>query len=211
MTYKTTTINGWDGALDTLGTVAGEPTQGETIVIDSQSVPKAAPKPTTVVAHLAGGASTTSSSVSLFVPLTSSAYPYFLEIGPLAINNVARLTSAASAGLTWLYNVYGGGATRYVNALQITTVGTYRLRAVWCVGSLSVSGAYVDVQWQTSSGVKLGPITRLGRSDEKRNSCEGVVEITTSDVVGLYVHSLNGAKYNLDNFDNILISVEKIA
>ena len=67
------------------------------------------------------------------------------------------------------------------------------------------------MQWQTASGTRLGPITRLGRSDEKRNSCEGVIEIVASDVVGLYVHSLSGAKYNLDNFDNILISVEKIA
>ena len=115
------------------------------------------------------------------------------------------------AGVTWLYNVYGGGATRYVNAVEIANSGTYRVSATWCVGSLSTSGAYIDVQWQTSSGDRLGPITRLGRSNEKRNSCLGVVEVSASVVVGLYVHTISGAKYNLDNFNNILITVEKIA
>ena len=161
-------------------------------------------------AYLHGGNPTTTSSVSLFVPLTGSSYPYFLEIGPLKIANVPRLVSYITSGFSWIYNVYGSGATTYVNGVYISTPGTYRLSLDWCVGSLSSSGSYVDVQWQTGGGTALGPITRIGRSNEKRNSCIGYVEVSTTATVGLYIHAISGAKYNLDNFNDIFASVEKM-
>lgn len=161
-------------------------------------------------AYLHGGNPTTSSSVNLFVPLTGSSYPYFLELGPLQISNVQRLASYTTSGFSWIYNTYSGGATRYVNGVDISSAGTYRLSLDWCVGSLSSSGSYVDVQWQTAGGAALGPITRIGRSDEKRNSCVGYIEVSTTATVGLYVHAISGAKYNLDNFLDIFASVEKM-
>lgn len=156
-----------------------------------------------------GGANTTTSSVSLFVPLSNSIYPYFLEIAPLKINNIPRLSVSTEAGFTWQYNAYGTRNTLYVNSLLITEAGVYDLSLDWCAGSLSASGAYIDVQWQTAGGTALGPIARLGRSDEHRRPCTGRVSVASSEVVGLYVHAVNGAKYNLDNFQNILITVER--
>lgn len=196
-------------ALDALD-VIGEANGGEVVRVDSLNELSAVKAPHRSRAYVAGGNPAGSSSVNLFVPITSSAYPYFLEVGPLFISGIARLSSSSNSGFTWLYNSYGGGATRYVNGLQITGSGLYRLSADWCVGSLSASGAYVDVQWQTSTGEQLGPIVRIGRSDEKRNSCLGYVNVTTSAIVGLYVHAISGAKYNLDNFNDILIYAEKV-
>jgi len=190
--------------------VIGEANGGEVIRVDSLNEMSAIKAPHRSRAYVAGGNPSGASSVNLFVPITSSTYPYFLEIGPLFISGIARLSSSSDSGLTWLYNSYGGGNTRYANGLQITGSGLYRLSADWCVGSLSASGAYVDVQWQTSTGEQLGPIVRIGRSDEKRNSCVGYVNVTTSAVVGLYVHAISNAKYNLDNFNDILIYAEKV-
>lgn len=190
--------------------VIGEANGGEVIRVDSLNEMSAIKAPHRSRAYVAGGNPYLASSVNLSVPVTGSTYPYFLEIGPLLISSSVRLSSSSDSGLTWLYNSYGGGKTRYVNGLQITGSGLYRLSADWCVGSLSASGAYVDVQWQTSTGEQLGPIVRIGRSDEKRNSCLGYVNVTTSAIVGLYVHAISGAKYNLDNFNDILIYAEKV-
>jgi hypothetical protein len=203
------TLQGQVTALDALD-VIGEANDGDVVGVNSLNELSAVKLPQRSRAYVAGGTTWGASTVDLFVPITNSAYPYFLEVGPLFIATTARLGFSSDSGLTWLYNTYTGGATTYVNGLQISNSGLYRLSADWCVGSLSTSGAYVDVQWQTSTGEQLGPIVRIGRSDEKRNTCVGYVNVTTSAIVGLYVHAISNAKYNLDNFNDILIYAEKV-
>lgn len=163
-----------------------------------------------IKAYAHGGNPTTTSNVSLYVPLTGSAYPYFLELGPLSINNTPRISAQAVSGFTWLYNTYSTGRTKYINAVSITQAGEYALSLDWCGGALTPSGAYIEVQWQTAAGVALGPRARLGRKDETMTPVVGRVTVTSSVVVGLYVHAVSGVRYNLDNFLDIFATVEEI-
>jgi hypothetical protein len=216
MSHLSNSINGAspdsEGALSLSASsmISQSPSSGQHLGLDAGNVEPIAVSGNRLKAYLHGGAPTTSSSVNLVVPLTGSSYPYFLELGPLKTSNIPRLSSYVTSGFSWIYNTYGGGATTYVNGVSISGAGTYRLSLDWCVGSLSSSGSYVDVQWQTGEGAALGPITRIGRSNEKRNSCVGYVEVSTTATVGLYVHAISGAKYNLDNFLDIFASVEKM-
>lgn len=176
----------------------------------------AAALPTTTFRALIGdGTPTIESNVQIAVPVAGSSYPYFLEWGPERISNIPRMSNTVITGVSVLLNLYtsGGifGGTRYYCGLRLSSAGTYRLSMDWCNGAFTPSGGGIDVQWRTSTNQRLGPIVRMGRSDERTASCDGYVVVTGTTYVGTYVVATAGGRYNLSNFVDICITVEKIA
>jgi len=166
-------------------------------------------------ARVGGGIATVESNNLIAVPLAGSSYPNFLEWGPERIATSPRMSNTVETGVSTLQNLYTSsgvfGGTRYYCGFRLSAAGTYRLSMDWCNGALTPSGGGIDVQWRTSTNQTLGPVVRMGRNDERTASCDGYVVVAGTTDVGTYVVATAGGRYNIANFVDICITVEKIA
>lgn len=71
----------------------------------------------------------------------------------------------------------------------------YQLQADLCIPENSSAGAYVELQWKTSTGTSLGPIGFARRPSENRTRFNGFIDLTSASGttnVGLYNHGMSG-------------------
>tara|TARA_S200002703_G_scaffold23177_3_gene19972 strand:+ start:2486 stop:3166 length:681 start_codon:yes stop_codon:yes gene_type:complete len=71
----------------------------------------------------------------------------------------------------------------------------YQLQADVCIPENSSAGAYVELQWKTSTGTSLGPIGFARRPSENRARFNGFIDLTSASGttnVGLYNHGMSG-------------------
>jgi len=135
----------------------------------------------------------------------------FWEYASLLQGGTGRMRTVTSGGVSFRYNSYGGGSTRWVVGFDFADAGVYSLRATLHLGGLSSTGAYIDCGWTDISYNALGPRIRFGKSDVKRNTLRGIIDASAGATAGLYVYDESGARYSRASYDNILIEVERIA
>ena len=157
------------------------------------------------------GNNTSESNVTLAIPnpYTAGYKTYFWEYAAPQIGTNTRFIIGSNSDVASLNNAYG--STLWACGLTLVTAGVYFITAHLAIGGLSASGSYIDVQWTDDSYNSLGPRCRIGKRDERRNTIIGVVEATANQNIGLYMHSLSGAKYNQTDYANIFINVERIS
>jgi len=135
----------------------------------------------------------------------------FWEFAARRISNNPYFSLQTTGDLSYRYNAYAGGGTRWVCGFTFATAGVYAMRAALHVGGLSATTAYVDCVWADASYQFLGPITRFSKVGNKRNTMRGIIDASSGDVAGLYVTDYSGARYNRASYSTIFIEVERIA
>ena len=204
--------------LNDLGNVSGTPADGQFLAYTGAGWSPTSDSPSDavgVVARAHGGATTTSSSVAIVSPnpYIGSADPnrFFWDWAPASQGGAGRIAKSSTADITWVVNDYGGG-TQWLVGVEFNTAGLYRLNANFHVGELSPAAAYLDVQWtdRSASYTPLGPIVRVGRSDEKRNSARGVIDASVGDIAGLYIRAVSAARYTQANYSEYQLFIEKL-
>jgi len=135
---------------------------------------------------------------------------WFWEYGSILQGGTQRMDTTTASGVSFRYNSYSGGSTRWVVGFNFANAGVYSLRATLHLGGLSSSTGYIDASWTDINYNHLGPITRFAKSDQKRNTMRGIYDASAGATAGVYVHAESGAYYNRASYDNIFIEVERI-
>ena len=96
---------------------------------------------------------------------------------------------------TWLTTSGGVAWThaRTIEKLQLTA-GTYLMKMQHITYSGS-SSPYIDLQWQTDAGTKLGPIGRIGTKDQP-GSVYGIAVLASTTILGLNIIASSGNNMN---------------
>ena len=177
-----------------LSNVSGSPASTEALTYNGAAwapAPGPAPsQPPEVVAWL-GGYITSYALGSTRQRAAGNMYYFaYSNTGLYTVDGYHDLTYATwqttSGNTAWTQN-------RTMDKLQLAA-GTYLLKFQHITYSGSAS-PYVDLQWQTDTGIKLGPIGRIGTKDQP-GSVYGVAVLAATTTLGLNIVALSGNNYN---------------
>lgn len=180
-------------ATSDLGDVSGSPASTEALTYGGAGwAPAAAPSAPApdVVAWLGGYIASYSLGSTQQRAPGNMYYFGYSNTNSLTVDGYHDLTYA-----TWLTTSGNVAWTqaRTMDRLQLAA-GTYLLKFQHITYS-GLANPYVDLQWQTEAGVKLGPVGRIGTKDQP-GSVYGVAEFSATTILGLNIVAKSGGNFN---------------
>jgi len=143
---------------------------------------------------VASFAQATSIAESIYTPLYySTAYeaPFLLAIR--AVSASGAIVAASNLSGLAITLKYFGSSSAYMERITISANTNALLAQDMCIAENSDAIAYIDVQWQTSTGTALGPIVRVRRTGYNRQTIYGYISTSGSSVdVGLKTIAISG-------------------
>jgi hypothetical protein len=123
---------------------------------------------------------------------TSFENPFLVIMRSVTTNSLQLLYKDSITGLTIVEKAYSSNS-RYIERITVGTNINTLLQCDFCLAENSDATAYLDVQWQTSTGTALGPIVRIRRKGYNRQTVFGYISTGASTVdVGLKTITLSG-------------------
>jgi len=123
----------------------------------------------------------------------STAYeaPFLLPVR--SVSAAGRLVGFDNVtGLT-IKEKYFSGSSGYIERITVAANTNTLLACDMCIAENSDATAYVDAQWQTSTGTALGPIVRVRRTGYNRQTIYGHISTSGASVdVGLKTIAISG-------------------
>ena len=181
-------------AVDTtdLSDVTGSPALNDLLVYDGAAwAPNSTPtsQATEVVAWLGGFVASFALGGAQLYPVGNMYFMGFSNPNVYRVDGYHDLSSAK-----WI--TFGGGTawvgSGSINRLELVA-GTYLFKFQHITYSGSAN-PYVDVQWQTVGGTKLGPIGRIGTAEQPCN-VYGAAKFLTTTTIGLNIVAKSGGNY----------------
>lgn len=123
---------------------------------------------------------------------TSFESPFLLAIRSVLVAAGPNVLLDSLPKLTIVEKVYSGNS-KYIERITVDANTKVLLSCDVCLAENSQSTAYIDAQWQTSTGTALGPIVRIRRTGYNRQTIYGYISTSGSAVdVGLKSLTLSG-------------------
>jgi|13_taG_2_1085334.scaffolds.fasta_scaffold57317_2 hypothetical protein len=123
---------------------------------------------------------------------TSFESPFLLPIRSTLSTAGPNVILDSLPKLTIGEKVYGT-KSRYIERITVDANTKALLSCDVCLAENSQSTAFIDAQWQTSTGTALGPIVRIRRTGYNRQTIHGYISTSGSTVdVGLKTLTLSG-------------------
>lgn len=123
---------------------------------------------------------------------TSYETPFTHIVRSITSNYLQLVSFNLISGLTITTKDYNA-TNQWITGLTVGTNINALLQCDFCLAENSESTAYLDVQWQTSTGTVLGPIVRIRRKGYNRQTVFGYISTGASTVdIGLKTITLSG-------------------
>ena len=180
-------------ALNDLSDVSTSPNPNEYLYYDgSEWIASTGPSEFKDVATFATATTHAAAAYGASYYNTSFEAPFLLAIRSVLSYSHGNVYISDLTGLTIGEKVYAGNS-KYIERITVAANTNTLLSCDMCLAENSAAAAYIDAQWQTSTGTALGPIVRIRRTGYNRQTIYGYISTSGSAVdVGLKTITLSG-------------------